>query len=149
MTEPTPLLRERLNALIAFYEDIRPETIEQLAQLYTADARFADPFNQVQGLEGIQRIFSHMFQQVSQPRFKVDTTLLEGDQAVLIWRFMFRSGQRDITVHGSSHLSFDATGLVSQHQDYWDAAGELYAKFPVIGALMRWLARRLSASTGH
>jgi len=28
------------------------------------------------------------------------------------------------------------------HRDYWDAAGELYAKLPLIGAVMRWLRRR-------
>jgi hypothetical protein len=30
------------------------------------------------------------------------------------------------------------------HRDYWDAAGELYAKLPLVGPLMRFLARRMA-----
>ncbi|MGA0584669.1 MAG: nuclear transport factor 2 family protein, partial [Castellaniella sp.] len=36
-------------------------------------------------------------------------------------------------------------GLVSFHRDYWDAAEELYEKLPVLGRLMRWLRKTLSA----
>jgi hypothetical protein len=35
---------------------------------------------------------------------------------------------------------------VRLHRDYWDAAGELYAQLPLLGALMRWLQRRLRAT---
>jgi steroid delta-isomerase len=44
-------------------------------------------------------------------------------------------------VRGTSHLRFDAAGKVVLHRDYWDAAEELYAKLPVLGALMRGLQR--------
>jgi len=33
---------------------------------------------------------------------------------------------------------------VTLHRDYWDAANELYAQLPLIGALMRWLRRQLA-----
>jgi len=47
------------------------------------------------------------------------------------------------TIHGASHLRFDAAGRIAYHRDYWDAASELYAKLPLIGPVMRYLQRRL------
>jgi len=50
-------------------------------------------------------------------------------------------------VAGVSRVVLADDGRVSEHIDYWDAAGELYSQFPVIGGLMRWLRRRLSVSS--
>ncbi len=145
MILPDTFLRQRLATLVECYQTLSPDTVSSLVALYATDASFKDPFNDVYGVVAIEQIFRHMFEQVEQPRFVVDESLLDGDQAVLIWRFMFESGKRQIAVQGSSHLRFDAAGRVSVHRDYWDAAGELYSQFPLIGGLMRWLSRRLSA----
>jgi steroid delta-isomerase len=48
-------------------------------------------------------------------------------------------------VHGATHLRFAPDGRIRSHRDYWDAAGELYAKLPVLGVLMRMVQRRLRA----
>jgi steroid delta-isomerase len=40
-------------------------------------------------------------------------------------------------------VRFGPDGRVTYHRDYWDAAGELYAKLPVVGPLMRYLARKM------
>jgi hypothetical protein len=73
----------------------------------------------------------------------------QADQAFLTWDFHFGLGTgarpRELVVRGCTQLRFDAAGLVDLHHDYWDAAGELYAQLPLIGAPMRLLRRRLSA----
>ncbi len=38
-----------------------------------------------------------------------------------------------------------ADGRIQRHRDYWDTAEEVYAKLPVLGALVRWLRRKASA----
>ena len=86
-----------------------------------------------------------MFDQVQEPRFRVLERLIDDEGALLTWEFAFRSGRRVLVVRGASHLKFDSHGKVVIHRDYWDAAEELYAKLPVLGALMRWLQRRLAA----
>lgn len=72
----------------------------------------------------------------------------EGREVFLIWDFTFRikslDPQRVRTIHGTTHLRLDDDGRVSLHRDYWDAAAELYAQLPLIGALMRFLARRFA-----
>ena len=49
------------------------------------------------------------------------------------------------SIHGATHLCFAADGRVNSHRDYWDAAGELYEKLPLIGVLMRFLRRMMSS----
>jgi len=137
-----------LERLVAFFESLTPESARHIGALYAEDAYFRDPFNEVRGVAGITRIFEHMFVQVCEPRFKVTERFRSENGAFLTWDFTFRSrpGAPQATVRGASHLKFDDWGKVSSHCDYWDAAGELYEKVPVLGALLRFVRRRLSAA---
>lgn len=132
--------------LAQFYETLTPAALADLGQLYAPDARFKDPFNEVVGIDAIRRIFEHMFTTTEAPRFVVTEAIEQGGQAMLGWEFRFALRGRALTVRGVTHLRFDADGRVALHRDYWDAAEELYEKLPLIGAMMRGLRRRLSAS---
>lgn len=136
---------EGLDRLVAFYESLTVQSVPQIARLYAPQAFFRDPFNEVNGVAAIERIFRHLFQQVEAPRFTMTNRLREGNQAMLGWVFRFGSGARTIEIPGVSHLILDAQGRVTSHVDYWDAASGLYARLPLVGPLMRWLRRRLSA----
>jgi SnoaL-like domain len=131
-----------VDALIRYFHDLTPESVARLAEFYTEDAFFKDPFNEVRGVEAIQRIFAHLFEQVAEPRFVVTERLADDDSAMLVWELRHGQGQR---IRGVSHLRFADDGRVTYHRDYWDAAEELYMKLPVIGALMRSLRRALRA----
>jgi steroid Delta-isomerase len=137
----------RAAAVAAYFEALAPGTLAQLGSVYADDARFIDPFNDVTGLPGIRAVFAHMFATLDAPRFEVIESLTEGDQCVLTWNFAFRSkGQeKERVIHGASHLRFAADGRVAWHRDYWDPAREVYEGVPVLGAVMRWLRRRLTA----
>lgn len=144
MTAPTTLTQT-----IAAFETLTPDSVADLGNIYAPNARFIDPFNDVRGLAQIQQIFGHMFETLEQPHFVVTGKVLDGDQCFLLWdfHFRFRAFRRDIpqTIAGTSHLQFDRQGLITLHQDYWDAAHGLYQKMPVLGALMRWLRRRANS----
>lgn len=133
----------RVDELVAYYENLSEGSVDDLARFYAPDAFFKDPFNEVRGVEAIGRILRHMFRQVDAPRFAVSEHVLDDNGVMLIWEFTFRFRrwrphivQR---VRGASHLRFDGEGRVVYHRDYWDAAEEMYAKLPLIG----WAARRL------
>ncbi len=135
--------------IVYFFEHLKPDDIALLAQHYAADARFKDPFNEVQGIAGIAGVFDHMFSTLESPRFVVTGQVVQGQQCFLIWDFLFafKGYHRGITqtVRGTSHLVFNDEGRVVLHRDYWDAAEELYEKLPLVGSLMRWLKRRANA----
>lgn len=142
-------MKNTLAQTIATFESLTPATVADLGRIYAPDARFIDPFNDVQGLAQVQAIFRHMFETLEQPRFVVTGSVVEQDRCFLLWNFhfRFRSFRRDVaqTIAGTSHLHFDAQGLIDLHHDYWDAAHGLYQQMPVIGALMRWLRRRANS----
>ena len=137
MTDPEPLIR--------WFENLSPETLDELPRFYAADAEFKDPFNEVRGVESIKHIFRHMFTQVAEPRFVVSSRFSGDDGVMLLWDFHFRTRaplpSRAMTARGATHLRFNTEGKVVLHRDYWDAAEELYAKLPLVGLLMRGLQR--------
>ena len=138
--------RQATQNLAIFFETLTPQSVSQLATLYDAQATFKDPFNEVQGLPEIERIFRHMYVALDQPHFVITAQLVDGAQAFLTWEFRFRFKRFDTTtlqtVRGGSHVVFNQQGLVTLHRDYWDAAEELYEKLPVVGGVMRWLKKR-------
>ena len=144
MSESPELIR-----IVAFFESMDRAALANLGDIYTADAAFKDPFNEVSGLAAISRIYTHMFEQVNQPRFLLRERIQQGNQAWLTWDFLFRMRgfKPEVTqvIHGATHLRLAPDGRIAAHRDYWDAAGELYEKLPVLGALMRWLKRRVNA----
>ncbi len=138
----------RLARLIDCFESITPHSLQRLAEIYTDDVYFKDPFNEVRGITAVMRIFSHMFEQVDMPRFVIASHVLQGDEAFVTWEFRFRMkrfARDEQCIRGASHLKFAADGRASFHRDYWDAAEELYEKLPLLGALMRALKRAARA----
>ena len=137
-----------LTALKRYFETLTPDSVSLLPSFYAPQARFKDPFNEVQGVTAIERIFRHMYEQVDAPRFVVHDVVGNADHAFMCWDFHFaarRIGAGEQTIRGATHFRFGADGRVTEHRDYWDAAEELYAKLPVLGALMRWLRQRGAA----
>jgi hypothetical protein len=138
---------EPLQRVVKFYETLTEQSLGELRAIYTADAYFKDPFNEVRDIEAIHRIFAHMFVALHEPRFVINAQVAERDEAFLTWNFTFRikhyKPNTTQTIRGASHLRFDATGRVIHHRDYWDAAEELYEKFPVVGGLMRFLKKQV------
>jgi steroid delta-isomerase len=139
---------EALAGLKAYWEGLTRERLDLLDTVYASDAWFRDPFNEVRGIEELRRVFGHMFDTLEAPRFTIAETILEGDRAVLIWDFDYRirayRPHEARRIHGLSVVRFAPDGRVASHRDYWDAAGELYATLPVVGPLMRYLARKMA-----
>ena len=140
-----------LQHVVHFFEHLQPDDVTRLAEFYTADSQFKDPFNEVQGVPAIARIFTHMFENLEAPRFVITQQVQQGVQCFVTWDFIFKlrgaTAREPLIVRGASHLVLrEEAGQwrVAVHRDYWDAAEELYEKLPVLGSLMRWLKRRVN-----
>ena len=137
----------RVQRVITLFERLQPADLLRLDACYTEDAFFKDPFNEVRSRAAIGEIFAHMFRSLDEPRFVMQQAVAQGDDAFLVWDMHFRMkrfDRRAQLIRGATHLRFAPDGRVAWHRDYWDAAEELYAKLPLLGALMRWLQRRAS-----
>ena len=138
-----------LDGVARYFETLTPHSVAALETYYDPQARFKDPFNQVQGVAAIRHIFEHMFVALDAPRFIITGQVAQGRQCFMTWEFRFRFKRflpdTEQTILGTSHLVFSEQGLITLHRDYWDAAEELYEKLPVVGSLMRWLKRRANS----
>ncbi|MEY4882520.1 MAG: hypothetical protein RIS34_374 [Pseudomonadota bacterium] len=141
--------RFAVDRIVQVFETLTAQQVASLGDIYAPQARFKDPFNDVRGLPEIQRIFRHMFVALESPRFVITNQVVDAQQCFLTWefRFRFRNFQRGVaqTIQGGSHLVLDASGKITLHRDYWDAAEELYEKLPGVGSLMRWLKKRANS----
>jgi steroid Delta-isomerase len=138
----------RVARLVAWFEGLTRSELALIDGIYTADAWFKDPFNEVRGAPAVARIFEHMFESLLEPRFVVHEALVQGDGVFLAWDFVFRMRRApgvEQRIRGASHLRLADDGRIAWHRDYWDAAEELYEKLPVLGGLMRWLKGRVNA----
>ena len=134
--------------VVAFFETLTPASVTAVGALYDAQARFKDPFNEVQGVAAIRAIFEHMFVALTAPSFVVTGQVLQGRQCFLTWEFhfsfkTFKPDSRQV-IRGASQLLFSPQGLITLHRDYWDAAEDFYEKLPFLGSLLRWLKKRAS-----
>ena len=148
MIAPVRCSDPRVDTIVHAFEQLTRDDIGRLGGLYAADARFKDPFKEVQGVAAIQATFAHMFVALNGPRFLVRDIICQGDQCFLSWDFIFRFKRfrpDAQTVRGSTHLKLNAQGLITLHRDYWDAAEELYEKLPVVASFMRWLKHRANS----
>ncbi len=136
----------RLDALLAWYGTLTPQSLPRMAEFYHPQARFKDPFNDVQGLDAIGAIFRHMFATTESPRFIIREELADTHRAFVTWDFEFGLRGRRFVVRGMSRFGFDLDGRVAEHRDYWDPAEELWQKLPVIGVPVAWLRRRFRAA---
>ena len=137
-----------IDRIVALFENLKREDLARLTEVYTPDASFKDPFNDVQGTDAIRRVFEHMFQALHEPHFVVRERIVQGNQCFLSWDFLFRMKRfkaDEQCIRGASHLVLAADGRIQLHRDYWDAAEELYEKLPVLGALMRWLKKQANS----
>ena len=138
-----------VDRIVKAFQTLAPAGLDVLDAIYAPDARFKDPFNDVQGVAEIQRIFRHMYVALENPHFVITGRIVQDNQCFLAWEFhfgfrRFKQGQAQCIV-GGSHLVLNQEGRITLHRDYWDAAEELYEKLPVLGSLMRWLKRRSSS----
>lgn len=133
-------------ALKRYFETLTLESVPDLAKHYAENAYFKDPFNEVRGCDAIEKVFRHMFANLDGPAFVIQEIWERDGSAVFLWEFTFRFRGKDASQQrfsGTSLLRFDGDGKVIHHRDYWDAAEEIYEKFPLIGAALRWIKRRI------
>lgn len=130
------------------------DNLSELTALFSESARFKDPFNEVVGRAAIERVFAHGFKQCPALRFVVDdiAPAAPNDSSPNVvffyWRFLcggLAAAPDALSITGVSRVVFDAEGLVCEHLDFWDPAEQLYSRVPVLGGLMGWIRRRLSA----
>ena len=142
---------------VEFFENLSAGRLKHLDEVMTSDVYFSDPFNQVTGLTPVRRIFEHMFEQFESAKFTVTHAALAAEisaseglhdpatTALLSWELeaVLKRNGANWKIVGMSDIRFATDGRVSQHIDHWDAAGQFYERFPIIGWVLRKIRSKL------
>lgn len=75
--------------LAQLYEQLTPARLAQLDDYYAPDARFKDPFNDVQGVPAIRAIFAHMLRAWSSRALSSPSTWRRGSRPFCSGSFTF------------------------------------------------------------
>ena len=132
-----------------FFETLTKENnLESYGLFFDDGSTFEDPFQKVQGLDSIHRVFEHMYETLYEPRFVITEVLENGLVAYLKWDFYFKLSEDsdERSFEGISRVDFSDSGKVLSHTDYWDAAYNVYEKIPLVGSILRFIKRRINAS---
>jgi steroid delta-isomerase len=136
-----------LQRYAAFFEQLNVDSLSQLASVMTEDVHFVDPFNDVHGIESVEKIFRHMFSSLQNSKFKVTHAALTGGSqpnGLIRWELSSFLNGKPYNIIGMSELGFAADGRVNSHIDHWDAAQQFYERLPIIGWLLRTIRARLA-----
>ena len=145
----TTRILEATRRWAAAFEGVGREDLGRFTALADPAIRFRDPFNDVTGHAAFARIFEDMFESCVDPRFEV-LDVAAGERAGYIrWVFHFRPKAKrngpEWRIDGMSEIQVGADGRIIAHIDHWDSGNGLLAKLPMVGPVVRWIFRRLSA----
>ena len=136
--------QEILERYCAAFVALTPQTLNDLGALVSDDVRFRDPFNDVRGRAVFLKVFEDMFEQTQDPRFRVIDKALGEKCAFIRWDMTFQRGGKDWRFEGVSEIWIDEEGRVTAHLDHWDSGAQLYAKIPLLGAVVNAIRRKLA-----
>lgn len=160
------LKRENLNIQLEAYakafENLTADNYaSSLSPLLSPDISFQDPFNKVNGVESVLKVFAHMFANLENPKFEVFHVMVQPARieptnspdvqeltGFLHWRFRFSLERFNAPIEfdGLSKVTFDTQGRINHHIDFWDPSEVVYDKVPVLNWLLKKVRRKLSAS---
>lgn len=134
-----PLVLDRFCSL---FNDLDKSNLTRLAEVYSDDIRFQDPFGEVKGIDELTRYFAGAYGNVIRCRFHFDAPVCQNGWCTIPWVMELQhkriKGGKTVEVEGISHLEIK-DGHVRYHRDYFDAGQLLYENLPVVGGVIRWV----------
>lgn len=139
-------LEESFTRYTSCLASLTAESLDQLEECVGEEVRFKDPFHDLKGITKMQDVFRHLFESVDDLEYTILDPTVSQDGAYFRWHLSAKLSGNPWTVEGVTFVQFDANLNISEHIEYWDAASQLYERFPVIGSLLALLRRRIAAA---
>ena len=116
---PVDAARRWARAWADGWESLDPEPI---VACYAPDALLStEPFREpYRGREGVREYVTGALGEEEDPRVWMSDPIVDGDRASISWWASLREDGADATLAGTSVLSFDTNGLVTQQWDAWN-----------------------------
>ncbi|HSH09359.1 MAG TPA: nuclear transport factor 2 family protein [Oceanipulchritudo sp.] len=137
-----------LDRFRAFFENMTPARVSEIVDsVYAEDGWLYDTLVLHHGIAEIRPYFIKTAERAAGVRVEILDVLRKGADFYIKWSMeidwsSYKKG-KTTTSYGMSHLRFNQAGKVVMHYDFWDAANGFFEHLPVVGALIRWIKRRV------
>lgn len=132
----------------SFFENIDSKTpLEDYRQFFDERIDFKDPFHHVIGVEKTYDIFQKMYVNLDNPRFKILEIISQRNISYMKWEFSFsfKNDSKKQMFYGTSRIVFNLEGKALIHEDYWDAAENIYEKIPIVSSFVKYVKKRIAS----
>ena len=126
-----------VKSYINLFSNLSPENINEFDNLISKDIIFVDPFNNAKGVNAFKKVFYHMFENVTDPKFLILDCSISKKRVYLKWKMTFFAFKSLQTIEGISELLLNDVGKIASHIDYWDSLNGLFTKIPLIGVFYK------------
>ena len=125
--------RSKVIKYIYLFSTLTPDNINDFDDLISEEIIFIDPFNNIKGAKDFKKIFHHMFNNVTEPKFLIIDYSINKKRVFLKWKMTFVAFKSLQTIEGMSELLLNDVGKIVSHTDYWDSLNGLFIKIPFFG----------------
>lgn len=130
------------------FENLTPQTMNQeFLMMFDREVYYKNPFNEVRGLKELQRVLEHTLTTYYEPEIRIHQMAGVDKSGYLEWRFYYKLKPTGEAKHinGITKILINDQQKVLVHIDYWDAGEFVYLKIPLLGGLISWVNKRLTA----
>lgn len=131
-------------AYAELFRSLTSDRLKNLSALLNKDVVFTDPFNRIDGPDKFIKIFEHMFEVMTEPRFHIEDVAASKGAGYIKWRMtghLKKKPDFNVNIVGMSEVVFDEDGMLIRHIDHWDSSSQLLVHLPVAGWFVKKLMR--------
>ncbi len=137
---------ETLSTFKAYFSDLASAEIEILDELYAENVCFTDPLHEIHGRDALKAYFAKLNANLKAGGFVFTDESVVGDKAYLTWEMNIRLRRPKKSVSASGISVIVLGDKILSHRDYFDAGELFYEHIPILGALIRYLKRKLGGA---
>jgi hypothetical protein len=126
-------------------QSLQGNRLTTLDEVLAPGVHFQDPLHPVTGADAMKQVFAALFETADDIVYVIDDAACSAGAAYFRWTLSARLSDKPWVVTGVTRIAFDESGRVTDHVEYWDAASQLFERFPIIGSLLRYVRRRVVA----
>lgn len=133
---------ETLTRFTRLFNNLSSANIRDIADVYSDDVSFQDPFCKVEGIGELTEYFTGAYENVISCQFDFGDPVINGRHVCIPWIMRLRHKRirngHQVNVDGISQLTIHG-GRVTGHRDYFDVGQLLYENLPFLGKAIRWI----------
>jgi hypothetical protein len=137
-------VEEAFTEYVSFLENLTLDNVDELSNFVHVNVVFSDPFHNVVGVKMMIKILKRMFASVSQIQFIVLRYAINNNVVYFNWKLVGLLSKKKLNIEGVTCLKYGVGYEILEHLEYWDAASQLYERFPIIGPVLKYFRRQIS-----